>query len=140
MRWIILVGVGVVIAIGIGLVANSQSVAEVRFCNNLSSLGSSITNLTSLNPQSATQDDFQSDVSAVQSAWGDVKSSAQHLSSVNMSSLDSAWDSFSKAVQNVPDSASVSDAEQSISQSADGLQSAVTSSIESYDCSDSSST
>jgi hypothetical protein len=78
-------------------------------------------------------------VSAVQSAWGNVKSSAQHLSGVNMSSLDSAWDNFSKAIQSVPDSASVSDAEQSISQSADGLQSAVKSSIDSYDCSASAS-
>jgi hypothetical protein len=60
MRWIILVGVGVVIAVAIGLVANSQSVAEDRFCDDLSSLGSSITNLTSLNPKGATQGDFQS--------------------------------------------------------------------------------
>lgn len=139
MRWIILVGAGVVIAVAIGLLANSQSVAEDRFCDDLSSLGSSITNLTSINPQSATQGDFQSDVSAVQSAWGNVKSSAQHLSDINMSSLDSAWDDFSNAVQSIPDSASVSDAEQSISQSADGLESAVKSSIDSYDCSESSS-
>jgi hypothetical protein len=136
MRWAILVGIGVVIAVVIGLLANSQSVAQDRFCNELSALGSSITNLTSLNPSSASQGDFQSDVSAVDSAWGNVKSSAQHLNSVNMSSLDSAWDSFSKAVQGIPDSASVSDAEQSISESVDGLESAVKSSIDSYDCSD----
>jgi hypothetical protein len=138
--WIIvLVAGGVGIAIVIGLLANSQSVAQTRFCNDLSSLESSITNLTSLNPSTATQGDFQSDVSAVQSAWGDVKSSAQHLSGINMSSLQSAWNDFSQAVQNVPDASSVSDAEQSISQSADGLESAVKSSIDSYDCASSSS-
>jgi hypothetical protein len=138
--WIIvLVAGGVGIAIVIGLLANSQSVAEKGFCNNLNSLESSITNLTSLNPSTATQGDFQSDVSAVQSAWGDVKSSAQHSSGVNMSSLDSAWNDFSQAVQNVTSDTSVSDAEQSISQSADGLESAVKASIDSYDCSGSSS-
>jgi hypothetical protein len=130
-----LVAVGVVIAVVIGLLANSQSVAETRYCNNLSSLESALTSLTS----SASQGDFQSGVSAVQSAWGDVQSSAQHLSGINMSSIDSAWDSFAQAVQGVPDSASVSDATQSISESANGLESAVKSSFDSYDCSDSSS-
>jgi hypothetical protein len=137
--WIILVVVGVGVAIAIGLLANSQSVAAKQFCNNLSTLEGSITNLTGLNPTSATQGEFQSDVGAVQSAWGNVKSDAQHLSDVNMSSLESAWNDFSQAVQNVPSAGSVSDAEQSISQSADGLTAAVKSSIDSYDCSGSSS-
>jgi hypothetical protein len=137
--WIILAGVGLLIAIVLGLASNSQSVAETQFCNDLDGLESSITNLTSLNPTSATQGDFQSDVSAVQSAWGNVKSGAQHLSGVNMDSLDSAWDDFSKAVQGVTSSESVSDAEQAISQSAKELTSAVQSSIDSYDCGSSSS-
>ena len=138
MRWIIgLVAGGVVLAVVIGLLANSQSAAEKGFCNNLNSLESSLTNLTSLNPSTASQGDFQSDVSSVQSAWGDVKSSAQHLSGINMSSLNSAWNTFSQAVQNVPSASSVSDAEQSISQAANGLESAVKSSIDSYDCSNS---
>ncbi len=132
-----LVAGGVAIAIVIGLLANSQSVAETQYCDSLSSLQSSIKNLTSLNASSATQGDLQSDVSAVQSAWGDVKSSAQQLSSVNQSSLDSAWNDFSKAVQGVTSASSVSDAEQSISQSADGLASAVSSNLKSYDCSSS---
>jgi hypothetical protein len=137
MKIILLVVAGVAIAVAIGLLANSQSVADTRYCDDLSSLQSSIKNLTSLNPSSATQGDFQSDVSAVQSAWGDVKSSAQQLSNANQSSLDSAWNDFSKAVQGVTSSSSVSDAEQSISQSADALASAVSSSLKSYDCSSS---
>jgi hypothetical protein len=137
--WILLVVIGVGIAIVIGLLANSQSVAAKEFCSSLSSLEGSITNLTSLNPTTATQGEFQSDVGAAQSAWGNVKSDAQHLGGVNMNSLESAWNDFSQAVKNVPSAASVSDAEQSISQSADGLTSAVQSSIDSYDCSGSSS-
>ena len=132
--WIVLVVVGVGIAVVLGLLATSQSAAEQHYCNDLDNLESSITNLTSLNPSTATQSDFQSDVSAVQGAWGDVKSSAQHLGSVDMNSLDSAWNDFSQAVQGIPSDASVSDAEQAISQSAKGLESAVQSSISSYDC------
>ena len=138
-KWILLVGGGVVIAVVIGLLANSQSASAKQYCDSLSSLESSVTSLTSLNPSSATQDDFQSDVSAVQSAWSDVKSDAQQLQDVNMDALDSAWDDFSQAVKGVTSSSSVSDAEDSISQSADALASTAQSNIKSYDCSDSSS-
>ena len=134
--WIFtLAGAGVVLAVVIGLLGQSQAVAEDQYCHSLDKLSSSVQSLTSLDPSSATQDDFQSDVSAVQSAWGDVKSDAQSLSSVNMSSLDSAWSDFESAVKSVPDSASVSDAEQTISDSAKGLESTVQSNVQSYDCS-----
>jgi hypothetical protein len=129
-----LVGAGVVVAVVIGLLGQSQTVAEKQFCNSLDSLNSSIQSLTGLDPSSATQDDFQSDVSAVQSAWNGVKSDAQNLSSINMSSLDSAWSDFESAVKSVPSSASVSDAEQTISDSAKNLQSTVQSNLQSYDC------
>jgi formaldehyde-activating enzyme involved in methanogenesis len=136
--WIFtLVGAGVVVAVVIGLLGQSQTVAEKQFCNGLASLSSSVQSLTSLDASSATQDDFQSDVSAVQSSWNDVKSDAQNLSSIYMSSLDSAWSDFESAVKSVPSSASVSDAEQTISDSAKGLQSTVQSNMQSYDCSSS---
>ena len=138
--WIIgLVVVGVAIAVVLGVVSNSQSASEKQFCKSLSSLESSLTNLTSLNASTATQGDFQSDVSSVQSAWGNVKSSAQDLGNADISSLQSAWGDFASALQGIPSSGSVSDAEQAISQSADGLESAVKSTLDSYDCSGSSS-
>ena len=39
----------------------------------------SLTNLTSLTPANATQGEFQAALGAVQSSWGNVKISAQHL-------------------------------------------------------------
>ena len=139
--WIIgLVAVGVVIAVGIGFASNSQSVAEKRYCSDLETLTGSLTNLTSLSPTTATQGEFQAATGAVQSAWGNVKISAGHLTGVNIDSLESAWNDFAQALQGVSASASVSDAEQAISQSAQALQSAAKSSADTYDCSDSSST
>jgi len=73
----------------------------------------------------------------VQSAWGNVKISAGHLSNVNLDSLEDAWNDFAQSLQGVSASASVSDAQQAISQSGQALQSAVKSSADSYDCSDS---
>lgn len=136
--WIIgLVAVGVVIAVGIGFASNSQSVAEKRYCNDLETLQGSLTNLTSLSPTSGTQGELEAATGAVQSAWGNVKISAGHLSDVNLDSLEDAWNDVAQSLQGVSASASVSDAEQAISQSGQALQSAVKSSADSYDCSDS---
>ena len=136
--WIIgLVAVGVVIAVGIGFASNSQSVAEKRYCNDLETLQASLTNLTSLTPSDGTQGELEAATGAVQSAWGNVKISAGHLSNVNLDSLEDAWNDFAQSLQGVSASASVSDAQQAISQSGQALQSAVKSSADSYDCSDS---
>ena len=136
--WIIgLVAVGVVIAVGIGFASNSQSVAEKRYCNDLETLQGSLPNLTSVNPTDGTQGEFQAATGAVQSAWGNVKVSAGHLTDVNLESLEDAWNGFAQSLQGVSASASVSDAEQAISQSGQALQSAVKSSADTYDCSDS---
>ena len=134
--WIFaLVGAGVVVAIVLGLLGQSQTVAEKRFCNSLAGLQSSVQSLTSLSPSTASEGEFRSGVSGVQSAWSDVKSKAQNLSSINMSALDGSWNDFTSAVKSVPSSASVSDAEQAVSSAAKGLQSTVQSNIKSYDCS-----
>ena len=85
------------------------------------------------------QIEFQNNVVAVQGAWGNVKTSAQHLGGVNMDSIDKAWSDLPQAVKSVPSSASGGDAQESISESAQGLQSAMQTSLNSYDCSGSSS-
>ena len=136
MKWIVgLVAIGVVIAVVIGLLSNSQSVAARQYCDDLENLQASITSLTSLNPATATADEFETDAESVRNAWTDVKGSAQNLGDVNMAALDDAWGDFSQTVGSLGGNASVSDAEQAISQSANGLQTAVQSNINSYDCS-----
>lgn len=136
---IALVVIGVVVAVGIGLASNSQTVAERQFCDDLGDLQSALTSLTSLDPASASQGDFESDLNTVRNAWTNVKGEAQQLGEVNMNALDDAMDEFAQTAQSLPGNASVSDAEQAISESAQGVQSAVQSSKESYDCSDTSS-
>jgi hypothetical protein len=130
-----LVAIGVVIAVVIGLFGNSQSVAAKQYCNDLNDLQASITSLTSLDPATGTADEFETDADAVRNAWTNVKGSAQSLGDVNMDALDDAWADFSQSVGSLGGNASVSDAEQAIAQSADGLQKAVQSNIDSYDCS-----
>ena len=135
--WIItLVGVGVVLAVVLGLLANSQSVAEKKYCNSLDGLQSSLVALTSLNATAATSGQVQSDVDAVQSAWSDVKSAGSKLSDDNQANLNSAWDSFQTAVGNLNDGGSTAD----VQSAATGLETAVQSSIKSYDCGNVSTT
>ena len=129
-----LVAVGVVIAVVIGLTGNSQSRAQKQYCESLENLQSSLTSLTSLNA-TATPQEFQSDAEAVRNDWTDVKNSASDVSDANKASLDDAWNEFSQTVGSLGNNASVADAEQAISQSADGMQAAVQSNLNSYDCS-----
>jgi hypothetical protein len=140
-RWIIaLVGAGVVLAILIGVLGtrneeSSQAEAVSGLCSSLSDLDSTTSNLTSLSPATASKDDYDSAVSDVQDAWDEVKSDAGEVESTTMSQLDSAWDSFTSAVQNVPSDASASDALQSINQSAQQLASSTKSTLSAVNCS-----
>src|SRR5262249_53128726 len=119
-------------------VARSQSVGETHYCDSLASLKSSVGNLLALDPATATQSEFQSDLEAVQTDWSSVKSAAEDLHAANQSSLDDAWSSFAEAVKSRPAGASAGTAQSHVSQSAQGLQSAVASAFSSYDCSSTS--
>jgi hypothetical protein len=140
--WIIvLLAVGVGLALVIGFLGDrggeSQAEAQESFCSSVSGLESSIDGLTGLSPTSASQDDYQSAVSDVESAWDQVKTDAGDLKDVDTSTLDSAWDSFTSTLDDVPDDASVSDALNDVSQAAQSLLSTTKSTLSGPDCSSS---
>ena len=87
MRIFVLVAAGLALALVIGFLATSQSRAEKDYCDDLGTFKSSLA--TAIGSSSASE--LQSNVSAVQSAWGDLKNSASNLEDNNSSSLDSAW-------------------------------------------------
>ncbi len=141
--WIILLvalGIGAAVLIGIYAVSkdeDSQADAQAAFCSSLDSLESDTQALVALDPTSASKDDYESAVDDIQSDWDQVKSDASNLASINMSTLDSAWDSFKSAVDDVPDDASVSDALNDVKTSAQSLVSTVQSTLTGPDCSSS---
>ena len=134
---LILAVVGLCLAIVVGAAANSQSASEKQFCDSVDNLQSSVTSLTS--GGSPTKEELQSDLSDLKSAFGDVASDAKKLTDANISSLQNAWGDFKSSVQGVENASSLSDAEQTISQAASGLESAVRSTAKTYDCSSSGS-
>jgi hypothetical protein len=139
-RWIIvLVGAGVALAILIGVLGTrnepSKTEATSSLCASLNSLESSVKSLTSLDTSTATKSEYQSDVSAVESDWDHVKSDAQAVQNAPTGDLDSAWDSFESAVKDVPNDASVSDALNEVSQSAQELASTAQTTASSVNCS-----
>jgi hypothetical protein len=139
-RWIIvLVGAGVALAILIGVLGTrnepSKTEATSSLCASLNSLESSVKSLTSLDTSTATKSEYQSDVSAVESDWDHVNSDAQAVQNAPTGDLDSAWDSFESAVKDVPNDASVSDALNEISQSAQELASTAQTTASSVNCS-----
>ena len=142
MWWIIVLvaaGVGLAILIGVLGTRNEPSKTEAAssLCTSLQGLESSVNSLTSL-PSGSSKSDYQSDVTAVQNAWSQVQSDAQDVKNAPTGDLDSAWDNFSSAVKNVPNSSSASDAVTSITQSAQALESAAKSTASQVNCSSSS--
>jgi len=142
--WIILlIALGVAAAIVIGLLGQnggeSQAQAQQNFCSSLSTLDSSITALTSLDPSTASKSDYQSAVDTIQSDWDQTKSDASDLTNITTSDLSDSWDSFKSSVDNVPSDASVSDALSSVKSSADSFATTVKSTVTGPDCSSSSS-
>jgi hypothetical protein len=83
----------------------------------------------------ASKSDHQSDVSAIQNDWNQVKNDVQTVQNAPSGDLDSAWDSFASAVKDVPNDASVSDALNDVSQSAQQLASTAQSTASSVNCS-----
>ena len=129
MGWIIvLVGVGIVAAIVLGVLGTrnqpSKTEATNNLCASLKTLDSSLTTLTGLDPSTASKSQYQDDVTAVQDDWDQVKSDAQDVQNADTGQLDSAWDSFSSAVKDVPNDASVQDALNDVTGAAQGLQTA----------------
>lgn len=139
MWFVVLAAVGVAAIIAVAVLANqggqSQSEARQSFCSSLTALKGSVSDLTGLSPTSASKSDYQSAVDAIQTDWDQVKTDASGLKDVTMSQLDSAWSSFESAVQGVPDDASVSDALDSVTSSAQSLASSVSSTLSGPDCS-----
>ena len=147
MWWIIvLVAAGVGLAVVIGILGTrnepsgpSKTEAISSLCGSLKSLESSIKNLTNLS-SSSSKADYQADITAVQNDWNQVKSDTQAVQNAPTGDLDSAWDSFSSAVKDVPNDASVQDAVKDITQSADQLASAAATTASQINCSSSSTT
>jgi hypothetical protein len=143
-NWIIvLVAAGIGLAVLIGVLgtrnepsSSSQTKAQASsaLCSTVKDLGTSIQTLVGLGTGAAKQD-YQSDVTAVENAWSQVQSDYQALQQAEPGELENAWNDFENAVKSVPESDSVSDAVNSIKQSADALQSAAQSTASSLSCS-----
>ena len=138
MRWIIVLvaaGVGLAILIGVLGTRNEPTKAEAAtsLCSSLTSLQSSLKTLTTL-PGSSSKSDYQSDVNAVQNDWNQVKSDLQEVKNAQGGDIENAWNGFTAALKNVPDSASVQDAVNDITASAQQLVTAAQTTASQVSC------
>lgn len=137
--WFVLLGaVGVGFIILVAVLSNqdseTKSEAASTLCGSLTTLETSIQTLLDIDTSTATKSEFQSDVDAVQTAWDQVKTDAQDVQDASTGDLDSAWDDFESAVKDVPNDASVQDAVNDVTQSADELESTAKSTASSINC------
>ncbi len=139
--FLVIVGAAAAILLGIYAVSrdrNSEANAQASFCSSLETMYSDVQALVALDPSTASKSDYQDDIDSIQSDWDNVKSDASNLASINMSTLDNAWDDFKSAVDDVPDDASASDALNDVTTAAQSLASTTKSTLTGPDCSSSS--
>ncbi len=143
LMWIIiLVAAGIGLAILVGVLgergsSNSETKSEAvsTLCGSLKGLETSIQTLVNIDTSTATKSQFQADVDAVQTSWDQVKTDAQDVQDASTGDLDSAWNDFESAVKDIPNDASVQDAVNDVTESADNLESTAKSTASSVNCS-----
>jgi hypothetical protein len=133
----VVVGIGLAVLVGVLGTRNEPDKAEAAstLCSSLKTFTTSVTDLTNLDPSTASKSDVQNDVNTIQSNWNSVQSDAQDVQNASTGDLDSAWSSFSSAVKSVSSSASAQDYLNTVDQSAQQLASAAKSTASQLSCS-----
>lgn len=137
--WIILLlALGVGGAIVIGLLGQSQTVAERQLCGSLEALQSDVESLASTaksDPSSLEDGGLQTALSEIDDDWDSVKSDAQDVANLDLDSLDDAWGTFQSTVKGISSDASAADIESTVSAASQTFVSEVQSTIGDLDCS-----
>jgi hypothetical protein len=102
--------------------ANLQD-KKTELCTNLARLNTSIATLKSLSP-SSTVEDFKKAQDAVRTAYNNVKTSSQAVQEAKVTELDQAYANLDKALQAVPNTATLQQAAQSIQPQVQAVQTA----------------
>lgn len=134
---VVALAAGAVILIAVLSGGDSQEDAQAAYCASLTSLESSLQELQALEPASASQEDYEAAVSQIEGDWDQVKSDASELADITTSDLDSAWEAFTSAVDDVPDDASAEDALGAVSSAGETLATTVQGTLSGPDCSSS---
>lgn len=128
-------GVGVVIAVVLGLFSQSETAAQRRLCSSLSSLSTDVSSLKDVDPSTVSQESLQSTISSIQGSWGTVKTDAAEVLNLNVDKLDDAWGVYTAQLRGIPSDASPDDALNTISKSTQTLATEVRNTIGDVDCS-----
>jgi hypothetical protein len=134
--WVV-VGIAAAVVVGVLATRNEPDKAEAAstLCSSLKTFQTSVTDLTNLDPSTASKSDVQDDVNTIQSNWNAVQSDAQDVQNASTGELDSAWSSFESAVKSVSSSSSAQDYLNAVDQSAQQLESAAHSTASQLSCS-----
>lgn len=109
LKWILTLGVAVLLLCAAGCTQPSPEEAEAQLCSDMADLDAAIQELESLD-ETATVGDVRAAEENVTSAWNSVRSSAQTLEEVNTEQLEAAYNDLDGAVQGLPDDITVSEA------------------------------
>jgi hypothetical protein len=99
------------------LAACQPSVDEAKadFCEDLGEFGIALAQYRQIN-ETSTKDDLQKAQSDVEKTWADLQKSAETLGEVQTDSVEDAYGDLQKGVNDIPDDATLGDAELMVKQ------------------------
>jgi hypothetical protein len=136
--WIIGLAVaGVVIAIVLGLLGRSQTVAEADLCTSVDYLQSDIAALKNVDVNAVSKGSVQTTINSIQADWTEVRNDAKHVVKLDKRQLEDAWNEYASAIKSIPETATAGDAINAIKQHTQTLTTTVQQTVGDLDCSSS---
>jgi hypothetical protein len=84
--------------------------AKAAFCEDLGEFGVTVAQFRQIN-ETSTKDDLQNALSEVEKTWGNLQKSAETLGEVQTDSVEDAYNDLQKSVNDIPDDATLAEAE-----------------------------
>ncbi len=103
----------VMACIGAGCVQPSEQEAEAQLCKNLGELGVALENMENTSLRSSVGD-IRDGWDQVKSAMENVRKSSTQVTRIRLDKLNTAYDNLGRAVQDLPDDATVPQAIQTL--------------------------
>ena len=115
MKRVILLSAVLVISLLLAACQPSVDEAKADFCEDLGEFGVAVAQFRGIN-ENSTKDEARQALSDVEKTWSNLKSSAATLGEVKVDSIEGAYNDLEKSVNDIPDDATLADAEGMVKQ------------------------
>lgn len=102
----------------------SQPTAEAALCDSLTTFGNSLRTFADLDPATSSMEDVRTARATIAASWDQVVADAGGVAEADRDAVESAWNDFSQAIDELPSDEPISDALATLEPARDNVQAA----------------